>query len=178
MDFHFATAFETVADSFPNRIATIADGRELSWGDFERRAASIAGLLHAHGIGADAKAGLYLHNTNEYQEAQFGVFKVGGCPINVNYRYKADELVYLLDNADAEVVFYQACYAMRIWEIRERLPKVKLLVQIDDGTEALLKGAVDYERAIRDHAPLARQTQNPKLLICSIPAVQQACPRA
>ncbi|MEC8058963.1 MAG: AMP-binding protein, partial [Pseudomonadota bacterium] len=116
MDFHFATAFETVADSFPNRIATIADGRELSWGDFERRAASIAGLLHAHGIGADAKAGLYLHNTNEYQEAQFGVFKVGGCPINVNYRYKADELVYLLDNADAEVVFYQACYAMRIWE--------------------------------------------------------------
>ncbi|GIR63362.1 MAG: hypothetical protein CM15mP68_0280 [Pseudomonadota bacterium] len=41
----------------------------------------------------------------------------------------------------------------------ERLPKVKLLVQIDDGTEALLKGAVDYERAIRDHAPLARQTQ-------------------
>ena len=162
MDFHFATAFETVADSFPNRIATIADGRELSWGDFERRAASIAGLLHAHGIGADAKAGLYLHNTSEYQEAQFGVFKVGGCPINVNYRYKADELVYLLDNADAEVVFYQACYAMRIWEIRERLPKVKLLVQIDDGTEALLKGAVDYERAIRDHAPLARQTQNPE----------------
>ena len=59
MDFHFATAFETVADSFPNRIATIADGRELSWGNFERRAASIAGLLHAHGIGADAKAGLY-----------------------------------------------------------------------------------------------------------------------
>ena len=161
MDFHFATAFETVADCFPNRVATIADGREMSWGDFERRAASIAGLLHAHGIGADAKAGLYLHNTNEYQEAQFGVFKVGGCPINVNYRYKADELVYLLDNADAEVVFYQACYAMRIWEIRERLPKVKLLVQIDDGTEALLKGAVDYERAIRDHAPLARQTQNP-----------------
>ena len=37
----------------------------------------------------------------EYSEAQFAIFKIGGCPINVNYRYKADELVYLLDNADA-----------------------------------------------------------------------------
>ena len=162
MDFHFATAMETVADCFPNRIATIADGRSLSWESFERRASSIAGLLQAHGIGTDAKAGLYLHNSNEYQEAQFGVFKVGGCPINVNYRYKADELVYLLDNSDAEVVFFQSCYAMRIWEIRERLPKVKLLVQIDDGTEALLKGAIDYERAIRDNPPLARRVQNPE----------------
>ena len=74
----------------------------------------------------------------------------------MNYRYKADELVYLLDNADAEAVFYQACYAARIWEIRHRLPKVKLYVQIDDGTEALLADAVDYERAIRDHAPMDR----------------------
>jgi fatty-acyl-CoA synthase len=157
MDFHFATAMETVADCFPNRIATIADGRSLDWESFERRAASIAGLLEAHGISADSKVGLYLHNSNEYQEAQFGVFKVGGCPINVNYRYKADELVYLLDNSDAEAVFFQSCYAMRIWEIRDRLTKVKLLVQIDDRTEALLKGAVDYERAIRDNAPLPRQ---------------------
>ena len=161
MDFHFATAMETVADCFPNRTATIADGRALNWQNFERRAASIAGLLEAHGISADSKVGLYLHNSNEYQEAQFGVFKVGGCPINVNYRYKADELVYLLDNSDAEAVFFQSCYAMRIWEIRERLPKVKLLVQIDDGTEALLKGAVDYERAIRENPPLARRPQNP-----------------
>ena len=162
MDFHFATAMETVADCFPNRTATIADGRTLNWESFERRAASIAGLLEANGIGADSKVGLYLHNSNEYQEAQFGVFKVGGCPINVNYRYKADELVYLLDNSDAEAVFFQSCYAMRIWEIRERLTKVKLLVQIDDGTEALLKGAVDYERAIRENPPLARRPQNPQ----------------
>jgi acyl-CoA synthetase (AMP-forming)/AMP-acid ligase II len=161
MDFHFASAWEIVADKYPNRIATIADGKPLSWKDFEHRAACIASLLESHGLGADSKAGLYLHNSNEYQEAQFGIFKIGGCPINVNYRYKSDELVYLLDNSDAEAVFFQSCYAMRIWEIRERLPKVKLFVQIDDGTEALLKDAQDYERAIRTHKPLPRRPQNP-----------------
>lgn len=161
MDFHFATAWEQVADLYPQRTAAICDGKKLSWQDYERRAAGIAGLLAAHGLGADAKAGLYLHNSNEYQEAQFGIFKIGGCPINVNYRYKADELVYLLDNADAEAVFFQSCYAMRIWEIKDRLPKVKLFVQVDDGTEALLDFAVDYERAIRDNPPAPRQARDP-----------------
>jgi fatty-acyl-CoA synthase len=158
---HFATAWEEVADLYPNRTAVICEDVALSWRDFERRAACIASMLEAHGLGPDSKAGLYLHNSNDYQEAQFGIFKVGGCPINVNYRYKADELVYLLDNSDAEAVFYQACYAMRIWEIKERLPKVKVFIQIDDHTEALLRGSLDYERCIRDHAPLPRRAQDP-----------------
>jgi fatty-acyl-CoA synthase len=161
MDFHFATAWEQVADLFPDRAAAICDDRALSWRDYERRAASIAALLQAYGLNAGSKAGLYLHNSNEYSEAQFGIFKIGGCPINVNYRYKADELVYLLDNADAEAVFFQASYAMRIWEIKDRLPKIKLFVQVDDGTEALLDFAVDYERAVRDNRPLPRQFRDP-----------------
>ena len=161
MDFHFASAWEVVSDTYPNRTATIADGRALAWRDFERRASSVAGLLDAYGIKAGSKVGLYLHNSSEYQEAQFGVFKVDACPINVNYRYKADELVYLLNNSDAEALVFQSCYAMRIWEIKDRLPNVKLLVQVDDGTETLLKGAVDYERGIRDNAPLARQQRDP-----------------
>jgi fatty-acyl-CoA synthase len=136
MDFHFASAWEIVADKYPNRVATISDDKPLSWKDFERRASCIASLLEEHGLGADSKAGLYLHNCSEYQEAQFGIFKVGGCPINVNYRYKSDELVYLLENSDAEAVFFQSCYAMRIWEIRERLPKVKLSVKGRGGLRA------------------------------------------
>ena len=162
MDFHFASAWEALSDAYPNRTATIADGRYTSWREYEQRAASLATLLSAHGIGAGSKAGLYMHNRHEYQEAQFAIFKVGGCPINVNYRYKTDELIYLLDNSDSEVVFFQSCYAMRIWEIKDRLPKVKLFVQVDDGTEALLKGAVDYERAIRQNQPAPRVAQDPE----------------
>ena len=59
-------------------------------------------MLSAHGLGPESKVGIYLHNSSEYLEAQFAAFKIRGCPINVNYRYKADELVYLLDNWDAE----------------------------------------------------------------------------
>jgi fatty-acyl-CoA synthase len=161
MDFHFASAWETVADTFPQRTAVIADDRKTSWRDFETRAARIAQVLTDHGLGPDSKVGIYLHNTAEYLETQFGVFKIRGCPINVNYRYKSDELVYLLDNADAEAVVYQASYAMRIWEIRDQLPKVKVFIQVDDHTEALLDGAIDYETAIARAEPMARIERDP-----------------
>ena len=156
MALHFASIWETITDLIPGRPALVCGNSTRTWREYDDRAARIASLLDAHGIGHDGKVGIYLHNSNEYLEAQYGIFKVRGVPINVNYRYKADELVYLLDNADAEAVFYQACYAARIWEIRHRLPKVKLYVQVDDGTEALLADAVDYERSIRDHAPMDR----------------------
>ena len=156
MELHFASVWETIADLIPNRKALICGDTESTWREYDERAAHIAGLLQAHGVGANAKVGIYLHNCNEYLEAQHGVFKVRGCPVNVNYRYKADELVYLLDNADAEAVFYQGCYAARIREIRRQLPKVKLYAQIDDGTEALPDGALDYESAIREAEPMQR----------------------
>jgi acyl-CoA synthetase (AMP-forming)/AMP-acid ligase II len=155
MDFHFATAWERIAETVPDRPALICGGVTRSWREYEDRAARVAAVLAEHGIGADAKVGIYLHNSNEYLESQFGIFKVRGCPINVNYRYKADELLYLLDNADVEALVFQSCYAMRIWEVRDRLPRIKLFLQVDDGTESLLDGALDYEQAIRSAAPLA-----------------------
>ncbi len=156
MEFHFATVWESIADAQGDRTALICNDRTRSWREFDDRAVRVAGLLGAHGIGAGAKVGILLHNSNEYIEAQYGVFKVRACPINVNYRYKSDELVYLLDNSDCEALVYQSTYAMRIWEIRKQLPRIKLWIQVDDGTEDLLHDAVDFERSIRDSAPAAR----------------------
>ena len=156
MEFHFATCWEQIADTVPNAPALICGDSVRTWREFDDRAARVAGLLNASGVGVGAKVATYIHNSNEYVEAQYGAFKIRGCPINVNYRYKAEELVYLIDNADVEAVFFQATYAARIWEIRSRLPRVKLWVQIDDGTEALIEGAVDYERAIRSATPAPR----------------------
>lgn len=161
MALHFATAWEAVAQDQPNRTALICGDREVSWGEYDRRAACLADLLVKHGLGHDSKVAIYAHNSNEYIEAQYAVFKVGGCPVNVNYRYKAEELIYILENSDAEAVFFQGCYAARIWEIRRNLPNVKLFVQIDDGTESLLDDAIEYERGIREASPLPVRERSP-----------------
>lgn len=152
MAVHFASAWESIADLVPDREALVCGDVRRTWFEYDDRAARLASLLQEHGIGLGSKVGIYAHNSNEYLEAQYGTFKTRACPINVNYRYTSDELVYILDNSDTEALFYQACYAARIWEIRDRLTKVKLYIQIADGTESLLESALDYEQVIKTHS--------------------------
>ena len=53
-------------------------------------------------------------------------------------------LAYLIDNADAEVVVFHTSLGERVANVRERLPKLRLLVEVDDGGEHV-EGAVDFE---------------------------------
>ena len=148
MSMQFANVWERVSDVVGDEIALINGEDKLTWASFDIKAAKVATILEEHGLKSDSKVGIYLHNSNEYLEVQYGVFKIEGVPINVNYRYKENELVYLLDNSDAEAVFFQGCYAERISAIKEQLPKVKVYIQIDDGTEPLMESAIDYENSI------------------------------
>jgi len=148
MAMQFANVWERVSDTVGDNVALKNGDNELSWSQLDVKAAKIATILEEYGLKSDSKVGIYLHNSNEYLEAQYGVFKIEGVPINVNYRYKENELIYLLDNADAEAVFFQGCYSERIKAIKDQLPKIKVYIQIDDGTEPLMEGAIDYESSI------------------------------
>ena len=155
MEFHFNNVWSALAEEFPDRPALICEGKTVTWSQFNDRAARLAGLFAANGVTNGASVGMYMLNCNEYTEAHFGCFKQSVCPVNVNYRYRAEELIYLLDNSDSEVVIFHASYAPRIKEIRDSLPKIKLYIQVDDGCgEPLLDGALDYETALTSSDPL------------------------
>ena len=156
MIWHFADVFETIAALVPDRPALIDGDKRRTWREYEDRAARLASALVAAGIAPDAKVAIYGHNSAEYLEAQFAAFKARAVPINVNYRYVEEELVYLFDNADVEAVFFDARFAPRLAAIRERLPKIGLFIRIDDGSGEVLAGAEDYENLIAANAPLPR----------------------
>ncbi len=147
----FADLFETVASLVPDSLALVNGEVRRTWREYDQRAGRIAGALLAAGLKPDAKVGLYGYNSNEYLEAQFGVFKARGVPVNVNYRYVEHELLYLLDNADAEAIVFDAQFAPRLAAIRDRLPKLKLFIEIDDGSGEHLEGALGFEAAIAGH---------------------------
>jgi len=154
---HFATMWEQISEVVPDQPVLINGDNIKTWREYDDRAARLASALTEHGLAAGAKIGLYIYNSNEYQEAQYAIFKISACPINVNYRYQEDELVYLLDNSDSEALFYHACFADRIEAIKSRLPDIKLYIQIDDDSaEALLEGSLDYETLIAQHDPMPR----------------------
>jgi fatty-acyl-CoA synthase len=159
---NLARNMEGLAAAYPDRECIVARDRRVTYGQVADRARRLASVLAAHGLGChrerDALAshesgqdhvGLYLLNSPEYIEAMLGCYRARVAPFNVNYRYVDEELCYLLDDADAAGLVYHARYAPTLARIRSRLPRLRLLLQVADGSgEALLPGALDYEAAL------------------------------
>ncbi len=162
MEFHFPQVFEAIAAAIPDREAVVFGDRRLSYSQLRDRSRQLAQLLLRHGLGVErerrelaghesgqAHLALYLHNGNEYLEGMLGSFMARVAPLNVNYRYVEEELLYLFKNSRAKVLVYHAEFAPRVAALRERLPDLELLIQVDDASgNALLPGALAYESTL------------------------------
>lgn len=155
MELHFASVWEAIADLVPERDALVHGGRRVSWRRYDQEAARLAATLSDHGLGRDSKVGLYLYNGPEYLLAQHAAFKIRAVPVNVNYRYLDDELAYLLDNSDSEVLFFHSSLGDRVARVRERLPKLKAVIEVADDASHL-PGALAYDEAAANPAPFPR----------------------
>jgi len=143
----FATVWDTVAQAYPDRIALAHGDRRLDWRSTEWRAAGIAATLCGAGLGRGDKVALYLHNAPEYMEAAYAAMKAGLVPVNINYRYVADELLYLWTNADAAAVVFHAAFTATAEALRGRCPAVRLWLHVDDGSGSCPSWAQPYEQA-------------------------------
>ncbi|HIL01483.1 MAG TPA: acyl-CoA synthetase [Myxococcales bacterium] len=165
---NLARVHEAIAEVIPERECIVFRDRRLSWAEVTDRTRRLADLFRRHDLGCHRErdglqgwesgqdhVALYLNNGNEYLEGMLGAFKARCAPFNVNYRYVEEELLYLFDNADARAVVYHAAFAPLLEKIRHRLPKLRLLVQVEDASgNALLEGALDYEKALSEADPV------------------------
>ena len=122
-------------------------GVTTTWAEMDRRADGIAATLLAAGVVEQDKVAQYLYNGPEYVESSFGAFKAGLATVNTNYRYAADELVYLWDNADVVAVVFHGTFAERIDELRPRLPRIRTWLWVDDGHGPCPEWATSYADA-------------------------------
>jgi fatty-acyl-CoA synthase len=154
----FATVWEAVADAVPDAPAAVQGERRVTWAELDDRAARLAGALAARGVGPGTHVALFMFNCPEYAETVFACLKLRAVPANVNFRYGAAELADLLDNADAEILVYHRELADRVARVVDGLPRLRHVVEIDDGTDgvATLDDALDYEQLIATSAPAPR----------------------
>jgi len=152
----FANIFEAHADEFPDVCAIAYADQEVTWAQYDEWAARLASAFSDVGLGLDSKVGMFMYNCPEYLVTQYAAFKNRITPVNVNYRYLDDELLYLLDNADCEALVFHSSLGDRIARIKDRLPKLKLLIEVLDSQSAGVRGSVPWESVLDDHEPAPR----------------------
>jgi acyl-CoA synthetase (AMP-forming)/AMP-acid ligase II len=148
---NYAEIWEVVASQIPDAPAQIHGDRTYSWREFDERANGVARTLLDAGTVEQDKVALYLYNDPAYMETMYASFKAGLVPVNTNYRYADDELVYLWDNADAVAVVFHGAFADNIERIRDRVPAVRTWLWVDDGTGPCPEWAAPYEDAATSH---------------------------
>src|SRR3546814_11727770 len=75
---------------------------------------------------------IYGLNSAEWLEAALAAYKIRAVPVNVNYRYVADELRYLFDNADLKALVHDRGLAPRVLAVRseEHTSELQSLMRI------------------------------------------------
>ena len=160
---NLAAVHEAIASVVPDRPCIVFRDRRLSYADVTARTRQLAHVLQARGLGArpagrEGMAGheshqdhlaIYAYNGNEYLEAMLGAYKARVAPVNVNYRYVAEELLYLLQNSQARAIVFHSAFAPTLASVLASLPQLTVLLQIaDDSGNDLLPGAEWYEDAL------------------------------
>ncbi|MGX9672871.1 AMP-binding protein [Mycobacterium sp. HM-7] len=159
-----ASLHEALSQEFADDPCIIAD-RIWTWSQTTDRTRRLAALLRANGIGSTRPPvscppwttgqdhlGILMYNSTEYLESLLGAYKASTVPFNINYRYTADELTYLLLDAKPKALIYGGTFAPILAEVLPTLPHRPFLIQV--GGE-LLNGAVDYASALESTAPEA-----------------------
>jgi acyl-CoA synthetase (AMP-forming)/AMP-acid ligase II len=136
------------ATRHPERPALWFRGRETSWRELDRRASRVANALARAGVRAGDRVCLLDKTSDAAFEVIFGIAKAGAVFAPVNWRLAPPEIAFVLNDAEAPVLFVGDEHAEVARAIRPELAKLRALVRFGAGPE----DAIAYE-AWRDTAP-------------------------
>ncbi|MBO3680568.1 acyl-CoA synthetase [Streptomyces sp. NEAU-YJ-81] len=142
MEYNLADLFESIVDTVPDREALVyldhpgtGAERRLTYAQLDAAANRLAHHLRDSGIAPGEHVGLHLCNGVEYLQTALACVKIRAVPVNVNYRYVEDELVYLYRDADLAALVYDAEFGERVAAALPHTDSLRHLVRVgaEDG---------------------------------------------
>ncbi len=137
MEYNLADLFESVVDVVPDREALVyidhpgtGSERRLTYAELDAAANRVAHHLIDAGIKPGEHLGLHLYNGVEYLQTVLGCLKARVVPVNVNYRYVEEELVYLYRDADLAALVFDGEFTERVAAASPRTEKLRHLVRV------------------------------------------------
>ncbi len=116
---------ETQARCFGDRTAFLFNDQNFTYGECDAFSGRVAGNLKARGVGAGDKVVILSGNCPEFLYCFFGFGRIGAVIVPVNPTLAVEELVYIINDSDAETVILVAELAPYLPKLREVLPKVR-----------------------------------------------------
>mgnify|MGYP001419238782 CR=1 FL=1 len=130
------SVFRRAERLFPDKgVVTVrADGLDrITYGEWAERTRRLATVLDQLGISEDGRVATFAWNTSRHLELYFAAPCSGRVLHTLNIRLFGDDIVYIADHAEDEVVFVDRSLLPVFWPLMERLRTVEHVVVMDDG---------------------------------------------
>lgn len=142
-------------DQFPNRTAIVCDGLRLTYAEFASRSRKLAGALQSLGVQRGDRVAFLSTNCHRLLEAYYGVLEAQAILLPLNIRLSPQELLYILNDAGAAILFVEESLLPLIEGIRDSLTKVSTVVMLDRPATKSWLLPQSYDELVAQAKPVA-----------------------
>jgi len=154
--------FNRAEHLFPDKevVTATPTGRErISYGQWAERTRRLGGALDDLGVTSDGRVATFSWNTARHLELYFAPPCTGRVAHTLNLRLFPDQLTYIVNHAEDEVIFLDQSVAGLLWPLMDQFETVRHVVLMDDGAPPPDPAEIgpdvhDYEELIADASPV------------------------
>jgi len=140
-------------EQFPNKTAIVCGLERFTYSQFAERATRLAGGLRDMGVEPGERVAFLSLNCHRLLEAYYGVLEAGAILLPLNVRLAPDELAYILNDAEASVLFFGSEFSNLVDSFRKKLSTVHSFFLLDAAPNAAWQGPQNYEAILRAAKP-------------------------
>ena len=152
--------FLTISSSMvPDRVALAGGETRVTYAEMAARVTKLANALQSLGVERGTAVAAMAVNSPQYVETFYACAKLGATFVPLNYRAKREELEYMVNASEAQVLFLDERYLELVAELRPKFSGVREYVCYDPSAtlragsapegmanyDGLLAGASDEE---------------------------------
>ncbi|WP_026974320.1 long-chain-fatty-acid--CoA ligase [Alicyclobacillus contaminans] len=137
--------FRRALKYYPDKLAVVDGELRFTYQMFGQRVYRLANGLRQLGVGPGVKVAALMPNTHQMLECFQAIPLLGAVLVPLNIRLQAEELRYIIDHSDSEIVLFDAEWSPVMREVLPNLPKIRHVVQVEWPGFPSLDGVMQYE---------------------------------
>jgi fatty-acyl-CoA synthase len=138
---------------YPQRTAVVCNQESFTYAQFADRTRRLAGALRQAGVQPGDRVAFLSTNCHRLLEAYYGVLEAGAVLLPLNIRLAPGELSYVLNDAEATILFVEKQFLGLADSFRKEIPCVKTFCQLDGTPEASWISPRNYDALLQAATP-------------------------
>jgi len=145
---YVVNALRRAAQTSPDRIASVHQGRSWTWAQVQDRVARLAGVLRAHGVEPGDRVALLGWNSDRYLESVLAAAWAGAVIVPLNTRLAPPEIAYQVGHSGAKLFIHDIGFSDVVRHVADGHPALSL-ISIGGADDA-----ADYDALIAAASPV------------------------